>query len=147
MCNKIVEKLMKTAEEYCRKNSLRFTAGRKESLRIVGLSDKAVKAYTILKGMNDKKLMPPIVYRALDFWVKHGFLHKIESLNAYVPCSHPSPGQSCHFMICSKCCRVFEVCSYDMHGEVENLAAEHHFLVQQTVLEIHGICCDCLNEE
>ena len=32
---------------------------------------------------------PPTVYRALDFLLEHGFIHKLASINAFVGCHHP----------------------------------------------------------
>ena len=46
---------------------------------------------------------PPTAYRAIAFWEKYNFIHKIESLNAFTICEaeHLHPGSQ--FLICHKC--------------------------------------------
>ena len=44
------------------------------------------------------------MYRALHFLLANGFIHKLESINAFVACHHPDSAQhSVPFLICNRC--------------------------------------------
>ena len=47
-------------------------------------------AYELLDGLARAGLgsQPPVVYRALDFLVANGFVHRIERLDAFAACTH-----------------------------------------------------------
>ena len=73
-----------------------------------------MKAYELLDQITQEKAAkatagaaaPPTVYRALDFLLANGFIHKLESVNAFVACHHPSTAQhSVPFLICDRCLR------------------------------------------
>jgi hypothetical protein len=50
------------------------------------------------------------VYRALDFLLANGFIHKLESVNAFVACHHPNAAQhSVPFLICDGCHSAVEL--------------------------------------
>ena len=55
--------------------------------------------YCVRPGFNSQ---PPVAYRALDFLVENGFVHKIERLNAFVACALPGTVHSPAFMICRR---------------------------------------------
>ncbi len=85
MKNKILQK----AQKYCEENNHRFTEPRKRVLEIISSSEKPIKAYEILKKLSevfDTKPKPPTIYRAIDFWHSHNFIHRVESQNAYFSC-------------------------------------------------------------
>jgi Fur family zinc uptake transcriptional regulator len=72
----------------CNQRGLRLTAIRRRVLELVWKNHEPVKAYDILEILKTEKkgAAPPTVYRALDFLLQEGFVHKIESLNAYIGC-------------------------------------------------------------
>jgi Fur family zinc uptake transcriptional regulator len=140
-----IEAIMKTAEAYCLQNGLRFTDGRAVVLREVVRQRRPVKAYDLLAtvSVDKKKPMPPIVYRALDFWTSHGFLHRIESLNAYTSCTHPGCGHECQIFICSKCGRVSEFCDDALRRQIFCNATVQGFQIEHLKVEATGLCPDC----
>ena len=77
-------------EQYCIKRGVRLTLIRRQILELVLAYPNIVKAYEVLEDL--KKLRgnaaPPTVYRALDFFVDIGVLHRAESLNGFVFCNH-----------------------------------------------------------
>lgn len=77
------------------RRSARLTSQRRDVLSCVARSHAAVGAYEVIDRMADHGPRPaPItVYRALDFLAAHGLIHKIESRNAYVACSHAHEGE------------------------------------------------------
>src|SRR3546814_11321414 len=67
-------------------------------------SDLLIRAGNDAGGEGAGAAAPPTVYRALDFLLANGFIHKLESVNAFVACHHPSTAQhSVPFLICDRC--------------------------------------------
>ncbi|MGB4058039.1 MAG: hypothetical protein WBK77_08155 [Alphaproteobacteria bacterium] len=66
---------------------------------------KPLGAYEIPErlGKKIKNPKPPTVYRAIEFWAEHGFIHRVESLNAYVACEAGHQHKSAQFMVCNDC--------------------------------------------
>src|SRR5690606_29433035 len=84
-------RFVRAVTEACRARGLRLTPLRLEVLELVAASEKPVKAYDLLDRLKTDRAgaAPPTVYRALDFLLDNGFIHKLESINAYVGCHHP----------------------------------------------------------
>lgn len=133
--------MLPEATAYCRAAGLRLTAGRRRVLALLAGSPRALKAYDLLGRMGNA--MPPTVYRALDFWIAHGFVHRIASRNAYVACGHPLHAHGCQLLVCLDCMRVVEVCDPSLDGVFADTAAANHFGYRRSILEIHGICPLC----
>jgi Fur family zinc uptake transcriptional regulator len=137
--------ILHDAETYCRDEGLRLTEGRRVVLELLVLSPAALKAYDILEQLKrpGEKPMPPTVYRALDFWIEHGFVHRIESINAYFACGHPLHNHGCQLLVCQQCNTALEVCSHGLHGHFTETARDNGYLFRKAVLEIHGVCPNC----
>ncbi|MEI9901416.1 MAG: hypothetical protein WDN31_16205 [Hyphomicrobium sp.] len=59
-----------------------------DALRGVG---RPVSAYELIEELRDKaSLAPQTVYRSLDRLIADGQAHRLESINAFVACRHPS---------------------------------------------------------
>jgi Fur family zinc uptake transcriptional regulator len=138
---------LKAAEDICSQRGRRLTTIRRRIFEMIWESHQPVKAYDLLEKIRqDNRSMaaaPPTVYRALDFLIEEGLVHKIDSMNAYVGCMHPDKGHDCYFMICRKCGTAEECCSDDIAGSILSAAKQHHFTPQVTTLEILGICTQC----
>lgn len=139
-----VRDILQRAEEYCRRQGVRLTEGRLSILEQVVASRHPVKAYDLIAAASGgQKPMPPLVYRALDFWTAHGFIHRIESLNAYTACTHPGCGHECQIFICSACGRVSEICDETLNQQVRRKASALGFAVDSLRIEAFGCCPDC----
>ena len=104
--------LIKKAENFCLSNKLRLTTIRKRVLEIILESNKPSKAYDILKkikGIGSEK--PPTVYRALDFLLENGLIHKLNSNQSYISCQHPNEHSECFFLFCKVCKNISECCA------------------------------------
>src|ERR671912_152951 len=104
------------AAALCARRGGQLTGLRREVLRLVLESEAPVGAYALLDRLKASRAgaAPPTVYRALDFLVEQGLIHKVERLNAYVGCveaahhpadcdcgaEHDHPHQ---FLICGRC--------------------------------------------
>ena len=96
-----IERAMREAESICQEKGLRFTELRREVLKLVWASHVPVKAYDILENLKGKEwsAKPPTVYRALDFLLETGLVHKLDSINAYIGRSHPREKNASYFLI------------------------------------------------
>jgi Fur family zinc uptake transcriptional regulator len=87
-------------ERACSERGLRLTDIRARVLGLVADAGKPIKAYDLLdkvrEGEGAGAAAPPTVYRALDFLLANGFIHKLESVNAFVACHHPNAASIRH---------------------------------------------------
>ncbi len=133
------------AESDCTRRGLRLTRIRRRVLELVWSSHEPVKAYDILDILRDelKGAAPPTVYRALDFLQDKGFVHRIESLNAYVGCSEPGHNRMAQFLICLGCGEVAELDDADIGRLIANKAARLGFRSTRQTIEVQGLCAGC----
>src|SRR6185503_18790866 len=120
-----------------------LTPLRKEVLELVAAAGKPVKAYDLLDHLRERhgNAAPPTVYRALDFLLEHGFIHKLESINAFVSCHHPAEAHQVPFLICDVCEGATELCDDGaVAGLIEKRAGTLGFRAKAQTLEVHGIC-------
>ncbi|MGM0422178.1 MAG: transcriptional repressor, partial [Pseudomonadota bacterium] len=110
MSSHATQKTLARVEAYCQKHGSRFTAQRKAVLEVISDSATPLGAYDILERLrtvlNNPK--PPTIYRAISFLEEHHFIHRIESLNAYVICDTDHLHSGAQFLICDSCSKVTE---------------------------------------
>lgn len=143
-----VEDALSTAEERCNEQGLRLTPVRRKVLELLLREHRALGAYAILDLLKEAGFgsQPPVAYRALEFLVEHGFVHKIERLNAFVACAHPGEQHSPAFMICRLCDAVAEAQSSPAKGALGAAAKATGFEIERTVVEAEGVCPECANK-
>ncbi|MCF8466945.1 MAG: transcriptional repressor [Sneathiella sp.] len=143
--NDCITEALVRAESICNDRGLRFTDLRRKVLELVWTSHGPIKAYDILDKLDARiaAIKPPTVYRALDFLTENGLVHKINSLNAFVGCSHPLKHSECYFLICSDCGEAKECCSADLVEAIAKTGRRNEFLPEHITLEITGECGDC----
>jgi len=112
-----------------------------DALRDVG---RPVSAYELIEELRDKaSLAPQTVYRSLDRLIAEGQAHRLESINAFVACRHPSHEGAAVFAICNDCGTVTE---FDEPDAIDRLAAwakKAKFAVERMTLELRGRCRSC----
>ena len=143
--------LMRHAKDLCENRRVKLTPRRLQVLTLLTQSHQPMGAYEILDCLNQQvndgdagkgqSIAPPIVYRALEFLLAEGLVHRIESKNAFISCDHPGHQYAAQFLICSGCEKVAELDNLDssLLAEVDNLG----FKVDHAVVEITGVCRDC----
>ena len=145
--NKNTNIYMKNIEKLCKSNNLKLTALRKQVLELILSKKGLVKAYDLLDDL--KKIQPnakpPTIYRSLDFLEENGFIHKLQSLNAFIKCAHPKEHDNCYFLICKKCDNIEEVWSSKIDKVVSNTSMEKNFSPKNVTIEISGICHNCIS--
>ena len=140
-------------EHACRERGLRLTPIRARVLGLIAGHGKPVKAYDLLDHLRADReadedgagaAAPPTVYRALDFLLANGFIHKLESVNAFVACHHPSTAQhSVPFLICNRCHSAVELEDMQIVAALDARARALGFVPQAQTLEVHGLCARC----
>ena len=138
--------LLKAARAYCEMNKHRLTEPRLAVLKIISASAKPLGAYEILEklGKTIQNPKPPTAYRAIEFWKEHGFIHRIESLNAYIACEAGHQHKGSQFMICDDCGTVTEAHLCDLPKPLKETTTKNTFTPSRWNLEIHGLCGKCL---
>ena len=130
------------AEERCAQTQERLTPPRRRVLELLLAADAPLKAYDLIAafGSAGEPAKPPTVYRALDFLGRLGFAHRIESLNAYVPC-RLAGGHAAAFLICD-CCG--EAAEFEPDLGAQLAAAEATgYSIRAITLEARGLCAAC----
>ena len=135
-------------ERACSERGLRLTEIRARVLGLVADAGKPIKAYDLLdkvrEGEGAGAAAPPTVYRALDFLLANGFIHKLESVNAFVACHHPNAAQhSAPFLICDACHKAVELEDEHVVATLDAQARALGFSPQTQTLEVHGLCAEC----
>jgi Fur family zinc uptake transcriptional regulator len=138
--------IVREVEHECGVRGLRLTPLRREVLVLVVQAHKPVKAYDLLESLRDHHAgaAPPTIYRALDFLLENGFIHKLESINAFVFCQHPAEAHQVPFLICDVCESATEVCDEGAIARlIEQQAHGFGFRAKAQTLEVHGVCRHC----
>lgn len=135
-------------ERSCHERGLRLTPIRARVLGFIAEGGKPLKAYDLLEqvrvGEGAGAAAPPTVYRALDFLLANGFIHKLQSVNAFVACHHPSTAQhSVPFLICDSCRGAVELEDEAVVEALDSRARALGFVPHAQTLEVHGLCAAC----
>jgi len=140
-----IQDALDTAVDICNERGIRLTFLRKRVLELVWQAHKPIGAYTILSQLSTdgRQVAPPTVYRALDFLMEEGFVHRLTSLNAFIGCSEPGHSAHGQFLICTECSEVTEMQDMGVIESIEACAAEKGFNVQGQIVEVIGICPMC----
>lgn len=139
---------VRAVEAACNERGLRLTAIRARVLGLIAAAGQPIKAYDLLdkvrEGEGAGAAAPPTVYRALDFLLANGFIHKLESINAFVACHHPNSAQhSVPFLICNRCHAAIELEDASIVATLDAAARALGFAPQAQTLEVHGLCAKC----
>jgi Fur family transcriptional regulator, zinc uptake regulator len=129
----------------CAERRLRLTPPRRCVLEALLEAHRAMTAYELLDRLREAGLgnQPPVVYRALDFLLEHGFAHRIERLSAFVACTHGEGAHEAVFLFCRTCRRVAETSLSGVAGSLGSQARVHEFRVERVTVEAEGLCSEC----
>ncbi len=137
--------LPKLAERLCRERGARLTRQRRRVLEIIARADQPLGAYDILRALRAENpgAAPVSVYRALDFLLEQGFVHRLDSLHAYIGCDHPDHPHAGQFLICGDCGLVEEIADQSILRSIGRAADHSGFQARDGVVEIRGRCRGC----
>ncbi|WP_150305725.1 Fur family transcriptional regulator [Pseudomonas saliphila] len=141
-----VSEALAAAEQLCAQSGVRFTVLRKRVLELVWQSHKPLGAYDILETLtleDGRRAAPPTVYRALDFLLEQGLVHRIASLNAFIGCASPEHRHEGQFLICRECRIAIELDQPAIRDAIAASAENLGFAVEGETVEITGLCAQC----
>ncbi len=158
-----IDSVLDHAAAACLRRGAQLTELRRQVLRLVLEADQPVGAYALLDRLKESRAgaAPPTVYRALDFLLEQGLIHKVERLNAYVGCveapghdqargghGHGSAGGGGHghphqFLICGRCGATAEISDAAVVAALAAAAAREGFALHRATVEAEGLCARC----
>ena len=134
------------ARGLCRNRKVRFTSSRETILRLIWTGHRPVGAYALIEQLaaeQGHRVLPPTVYRALDFLLAQGLIHRIASRNAFIGCPFPEVPHHNLFLLCRSCGAVAECCAVPLDQAIAATAERAGFSVTGHNLEIEGLCHQC----
>ena len=148
------ERTLQEAERACLRRGAQLTPLRRQVLALVLDAEAPVGAYALLDRLKQSRsgAAPPTVYRTLDFLLEHGFVHKVERLNAFIGCHSATAGHEHHdhdhahtvqFLICGKCGRVQELEDEAVRSALAKAASRAGFAPGRMIVEVEGVCREC----
>lgn len=140
-----LDALLDRAAELCKSRGVRLTEQRRIVLRLLSRAERPLSAYELLDLLCTElpNPAPPTVYRALDFLLEQGLIHKLESLHAYVGCNHPEHQHAGQFLICSDCGGVSEVEDPGVQDRLQAAGKAVGFVSERPIIEVMGTCASC----
>jgi Fur family zinc uptake transcriptional regulator len=141
-----VARRLEAAAAACQRDGTRFTELRRHVLGLVLTADGPVTAYGLLDQLRGTRwnAAPPTVYRALDFLLQQGLIHRVERLNAFIGCDEgASHAHAAQFLICNRCGAVDEVDGHAVAEAVGRAAAARGFTPAHATIEVEGTCAAC----
>ncbi len=139
------ETLLNRATEICAARGARLTDLRREVLGLILDADGPTGAYDVLGRLRSSRggAAPPTVYRALDFLLEQGLVHKLERLSAFVGCVAHEQEHAAQFLICRSCGRVTELEDHELAHALADAAERLGFIVGKATIEAEGQCAAC----
>jgi Fur family zinc uptake transcriptional regulator len=137
---------LRHAQRVCDGRGQKLTPVRRRVLETMLASHRPLGAYDIIDRLAEVMPRPaPItVYRALDFLMDNGLVHRIESRNAFLACAHDHEAMSTvAFLICERCGLVGEIPATAIAAGINDAARGSGFAARLSVVEITGTCAHC----
>jgi Fur family transcriptional regulator, zinc uptake regulator len=129
----------------------RLTPGRRAVLDILERARRPIGAYEmidLLGAAGGRRPAPTQVYRALDFLVEQGLVHRLASRNAFLACGHGhAVAEPVAFLICDDCGHVDEATSSALAADVVTVASLRGFKPRAQIIEIAGRCSACTTKD
>lgn len=126
---------------------VRFTDLRRDVLRLILSGPGPLTAYALLDQLRATRraAAPPTVYRALEFLLAQGLVHRVERLQAFVVCDEAAAhSHAAQFLICRTCGAVDEVDDRAISDALGHAAAAKGFTPAHATVEVEGTCAACV---
>ena len=141
-----VERRLQAAAQTCARHGAQLTELRRLVLSLVLEAEGPLTAYQLLDRLRErrKSAVPPTIYRGLDFLIEQGLIHKIERLNAFIPCADAEHDHhDAQFLICQSCGTVAEIEDRTVRQALAGAAARQGFQPKSAIVELNGTCAAC----
>jgi len=139
------EAALALADAYCRERGEKLTPIRRKVLELLLESGRATKAYSLLDDMRaiHPGSAPPTVYRALDFLLSAGLVHRIESINAFTVCHDLTQCQHGILVVCQQCGNVTELHQPKLRAALVAQIEDAGYRLAGEEIEWKGLCAAC----
>ncbi len=139
------EGTLERLEALCRERGQRLTRQRRAVLRKLAAERRALSAYELLARLRpeDGRSTPAGVYRALEFLMEAGVVHRLESTRSFILCEHPDAPHGGQLLICRVCGQVVEAEDEPVAAATGRLGERLGFSLDPRVLELTGVCARC----
>lgn len=146
---KCVADAVAAARALCAERGRRLTELRRRVLELVWGGHEPMGAYDILEELRRERprAQAPTVYRALEFLMDNGLVHRLQSRNAFVGCGGPGRPHAGQFLICRQCNAVAEMDDPEIAAVLSRNAARAGFRVRRQTVELDGLCAECGEEQ
>ena len=139
-----VRDAVSVAAATCSARGVQLTPLRARVFELVAEAGRPIKAYELLAILRqDRRAGPPTVYRALDFLMQHGLIHKVAATSAYMLSHRLGDVHRRPFLVCERCGRVTELANELMDQILEGEARARGFRTTSKTMEVQGICASC----
>lgn len=147
--NTNIQKSLIQIKKLCEKRNVRLTSQRLAVLQLICQCNKSISAYDLLhllQKSSSPHAKPSTIYRALNFLLAQGFIHRIESTNRFMLCRYFFKfSHNFVFFICNRCKKVTEQTTKDIEEILQNMAKITGFIMSNNIIEAHGLCPNCIN--
>lgn len=140
-----LEAQLDTAHALCEARGKRLTPIRRRVLEILLRQGRSVKAYELLELIRDvqQAAAPPTVYRALDFLVEEGLVHRLDAINAWTAC-HDAGGEPHDLLVvCTRCGAVAELSDPALSRRLADKVSQAGFRLSGHETELRALCGAC----
>ncbi len=129
----------------CEDQGAALTPLRREVFELLLRHDRPVGAYELLDELKSlrPKAAPVTVYRALDFLLELGLVHKVNALNAFSACRGQEADHRGLVLICRSCKATVELEDHKIDNTIRRSAAELGFEAGDEPVEVVGTCASC----
>ncbi|HPF75005.1 MAG: transcriptional repressor [Lysobacteraceae bacterium] len=130
-------------EQRCETDGLRLTPIRRQVLKAVAERAGPIRAYELQHALSSsaRTLAPMTVYRALNFLVEHGFVHALQTINAFVRAMPDAPVSL--YLICRQCGAIAPAGARVVDAAVVDAVEAAGFQSDKMPLEVLGLCGSC----
>jgi len=144
-----IQEALQNAKQICQVKGGVLTDIRRQVLELIWRNHHPVKAYDIIEKFKPSErtqgaAKPTTIYRALEFLLEKGLIHRVESLNAFIGCSNPLHVHELILLICKKCENVQERSAERVMESIKTELQQAHFMAHSKIIEIHGVCERCI---
>jgi Fur family transcriptional regulator, zinc uptake regulator len=140
-----MEQMLRFADQLCRDKGMAFTPLRREVYALICQQAAPLGAYELLDLLKQTRpnAAPVTVYRALDFLVAAGLVHRLAALNAFTACHGQEPGHGGLLLVCRRCSNVIELEDRRLEHSISQTAADLRFVASSDPVEVRGLCEGC----
>lgn len=141
----VVTDRLRVAEKLCTQRGSRLTQVRRRVLEALLRHPGSLKAYELIDILRPDlpNAAPPTVYRALDFLVAQGLIHRLDALNAWSACTDAGGRPHDVLVVCTHCGKVAELSDPTLGARLTQCVARAGFVLDGHVTELRALCARC----